>query len=221
MSKKSKVFLIDDHALVRDGLRSLITQQPDLTVIGEAADAPEALAKITKAQPDLILLDLTLGTSSGIELIKDLAIQAPKVPVIVVSMHDEMIYAERTIRAGARGYVMKSESSNQVIDAIHRVLLGKIYISDHVMAAIARKLGRPKTPDSPVEALSDRELQVFEAIGQGFSTSEIAERMNLSIKTVQVYFARAKEKFGVTSARELLRQAYRWHDSTISKSGEI
>lgn len=220
MNKKAKLFLIDDHALVRDGLRSLITQQPDLCVVGEAAEVHEALQKIPRLEPDLILLDLTLGTRSGIELLKDLAIQAPGVPVIVVSMHDEMIYAERTIRAGARGYVMKSESSHQVIDAIRRVLQGKIFISDHVMASIAKKLGQPKTPNSPVEALSDRELQVFEAIGQGLSTAEIAERMNLSIKTVQVYFARAKEKFGVTSARELLREAYRWHDSNLTKSGD-
>ena len=211
-NKKAKVYLVDDHALVREGLRTLISEEPDLTVVGEAADANDALENIPKAAPDVILLDLTLGKKSGLELLKDLSLQMPDTPVIVVSMHDEMIYAERTIRGGARGYVMKSESSTQVIDAIRRVLAGKIYVSDHVMAAIASRLGKKK-PDSPVEALSDRELQVFEAVGQGLSTSEIAERMNLSVKTVQVYFARAKEKFGVSSARELMREAFRWHDS--------
>lgn len=213
MNKKHRIYIVDDHVLVREGLRSLIGQQPDLEVVGEAGAAAEALAGMAQLSPDLVLLDLSLQAGSGLDLIKDSVIRFPKLPIVVVSMHDEMIYAERTIRAGARGYVMKSESSHQVIDAIRRVLNGKIFISDHVMAAIATKLGKPKRAATPVEALSDRELQVFEAIGQGLSTSDIAERMNLSVKTVQVYFARAKEKFGVTSARELLREAYRWHDA--------
>lgn len=213
MSKKHSIYIIDDHSLVREGLRSLVVQQPDLEVVGEAGEPAAALSGIAQSSPDIILLDLSLRHGSGIELIKDIVIRFPHARIIVVSMHDEMIYAERTIRAGARGYVMKTESSHQVIDAIRRVLSGKIFISDHVMAAIATKLGKPKRAATPVEALSDRELQVFEAIGQGLSTSEIAGRMNLSVKTVQVYFARAKEKFGVTSARELLREAYRWHDA--------
>lgn len=214
MTKRSRVFLVDDHALVREGLRSLIEQQPDLEVAGEAPDAAGALDALSTTPSDLVLVDLTLVNGSGLELIKDLAVHHPEVPAVVVSMHDELVYAERTIRAGARGYVMKSESSHQVLNAIRRVLSGKIYVSEKVMAAIAAKLGKPKSSDSPVDTLSDRELQVFEAIGTGLTTSEIAERMNLSVKTVQVYFARAKEKLGVTSARELLREAFRWHDST-------
>jgi len=184
-------------------------------VCGESGEAAGALAGIQSTQPNLVLLDLSLQQGSGMELLKDLAIQHPSISVLVISMHDEMIYAERALRAGARGYVMKGSTSQQVITAIRRVLAGKVFVSDIVMSSIATKLGRPKGDRPPIHRLSDRELQVFEFLGQGLSTSEIAERMHLSVKTVQVYFARLKEKFGVSKAKELLREAFRWNESGV------
>ncbi len=148
------------------------------------------------------------------ELIKDLVIQVPKVKDVVLSMHDEMIYAERAIKAGARAYVMKQNTSQQVVTAIRRVLEGKVFISEKVMAAIASKLGKGMGDSSPLERLSDRELQAFELMGQGLSSTEIAETLHVSIKTVQMYFTRAKAKFGVSSGKELLRESLRWHDAT-------
>ncbi len=212
---KSRVFIVDDHPVVRDGLRSLLENEADLSVCGEAAGAAATLAAIESAQPDILLLDLSLAQGSGLELLKDLAIQHPSLPVLVLSMHDETIYAERAVRAGARGYLMKGESSQQVVAAIHQVLAGKVYLSDRVMAAIATKLGRGNSTREPIERLSDRELQVFEMIGKGRSTAEIAEQLHVSIKTVQVYIARAKEKFGVNSLRELMREAMRRDEAPV------
>jgi len=212
-AKKCRVFVVDDHPVVRDGVRSLINEEPDLVVCGEAADSAEALSRIPSAFPDIALVDLSLSKGFGLELVKDLAIQHPTLPVIVLSMHDEMTFAERALRAGARGYLMKTESSQHIVAAIRRVFAGKVFLSDRVIAMIATKLGNPKHDRPAVERLSDRELEVFEMIGQGLSTAEIAERMCVSVKTVQVYFARAKEKFGVTTAKELLREAFRWDDS--------
>jgi DNA-binding NarL/FixJ family response regulator len=213
-TRKKRVFIVDDHSVVRDGLRSVIEQQSDLLVCGEAAEAPEALAKIPSAAPNVVLVDLSLAHSSGLELIKDLVIQHPSVSVIVLSMHDEMIYANRALRAGARGYLMKAESSQSLLTAIRRVLAGKVFVSDNVMSAIAAKLGEHKGDLLPIERLSDRELQVFELMGQGLRTSEIANRMHLSMKTVQAYVARAKEKFGVPSFTQLLREAFQWEKAS-------
>lgn len=215
LQMKSRVFIVDDHPVVRDGLRSLLENEADLSVCGEAAGAAATLAAIESAQPDILLLDLSLAQGSGLELLKDLAIQHPSLPVLVLSMHDETIYAERAVRAGARGYLMKGESSQQVVAAIHQVLAGKVYLSDRVMAAIATKLGRGNSTREPIERLSDRELQVFEMIGKGRSTAEIAEQLHVSIKTVQVYIARAKEKFGVNSLRELMREAMRRDEAPV------
>jgi DNA-binding NarL/FixJ family response regulator len=212
--RKRRVFVVDDHPVVRDGLRGVIEQQPDLMVCGEAAEAPEALASIPSASPDLVLVDLLLAHSSGLDLLKDLVIRHPSVPVIVLSMHDEMIYADRVLRAGARGYLMKAESSQSLLIAIRQVLAGKVFVSDNVMTAIAAKLGKYKSDLAPIKRLSDRELQVFELMGQGMSTSEIAEQMHLSMKTIQAYVARAKEKFGVSNLKELLREAFRWEDAS-------
>jgi DNA-binding NarL/FixJ family response regulator len=209
-TKKRRVFVVDDHPVVRDGLRSVINQQSDLLVCGEAAEAAEALAKIPSAAPDVVLVDLSLAHGSGLELLKDLVIQHPLVWVIVLSMHDEMIYAHRVLRAGARGYLMKTESSQRLLLAIRQVLAGKVFVSDNVMTAIAEKLGEHKGNLLPIERLSDRELEIFERMGEGMSTSEIAKQMHLSIKTVQNYVVRAKGKFGVPSFTALLREAFRW-----------
>ena len=217
ISRRS-VFIVDDHPLVREGLRGVIEQQPDLAVCGEAADAAQALTGVASASPDLILIDLSLAHSSGLELLKDLVIRHPEIPVLVLSMHDEMVYADRVLRAGARGYLMKTEGSESLLTAIRRVLLGKVFVSENVMTEIAARLGRPKAGLQPIARLSDRELQVFELIGKGMSSSDIAERMHVSIKTVQVYVARAKEKFNVPTLKELLREAFRWEDATNDQS---
>ena len=209
---KRRIFIIDDHPVVRDGLKGMIGQQTDLLVCGEAADAATGLSGVKASSPDLILLDLSLANSSGLELLKDLIIQHAHVPVLILSMHDEMVYADRVLRSGARGYVMKGEGSEQLLTAIRRVLLGKVYLSENVMTDIASKLGKPKAGLDAIARLSDRELQVFEMIGAGNSIAGIATQMNVSIKTVQEYVARAKDKFGVQTMKALLRAAFRWQD---------
>lgn len=209
---KNRIFLIDDHPVVRQGLATLLNQQSDLEVCGEADDAVGALAAIAAAKPDVALVDLSLKTSSGLELVKDLVIQHPTVRVVVLSMYDELIYAERVVRAGASGYVMKRETNNNLLAAIRRVTAGGVFLSDRVMTMIAEKMGAPKRlrGASIVDQLSDRELEVFRLMGRGRSTSQIAEEMHISIKTVQAYHARMKEKLGLKSATELLRAAVRW-----------
>ncbi len=218
-TEKRRVFIVDDHPLVREGLANLINAQDDLTVCGEAEDAAQALAGIGVARPDLALIDISLKTASGLELVKDLGIHFPGVALVVLSMHDELLYAERALRAGARGYVMKRETTKDVLTAIRRVLRGDVHVSERVLTAMARRLGTPRkaAAGSPVEQLSDRELEIFRLLGQGRTTSQIAEDLHLSLKTVQAYCARAKEKFGVSSLGELLRAAIRWEDATHVK----
>ena len=216
---RHRIFIVDDHPLVRDGLATLINQQPDLTVCGQAEDAAQALAGIGASRAQLALIDISLKTASGLELVKDLKVHHPEVALIVLSMHDEMLYAERAIRAGARGYVMKRESTKEVLTAIRRVLQGDVYVSERVVNLMARRLGSPRkaAASSPVEQLSDRELEIFRLLGQGRTTSQIATDLHLSLKTVQAYCARAKEKFGVDSLTELLRAAIRWEDASHVK----
>jgi DNA-binding NarL/FixJ family response regulator len=211
---KKRVFLVDDHPLVREWLTNLINQQADLCVCGESETAPQAFQAITASKPDVAIVDISLKDSSGIELIKNLKASCPNVAVLVLSMHDEGHYAERALRAGARGYVMKRETTRKVIDAIRNVLEGKIYISEKVAEAIAmRVVGTKRTESqSPVEQLSDRELEVFEMLGQGQGTRQISETLGVSVKTVQVYCARIKEKMRLDSATELLREAIRWNE---------
>jgi DNA-binding NarL/FixJ family response regulator len=217
--QKRRIFVVDDHPVVRDGFRSIINQERDLVVCGEAAEGPTALENIASTAPDLILADLSLGDKSGLELLKDLAIRHPSIPVFVVSMHDEAIYAERVLRAGARGYLMKAESSERLLAAIRQVLEGNVFVSQSVTTAMASRLAQPNPDLQPINRLSDRELQVFEMIGDGLSTSKIARLMNLSIKTVQAYIASAKEKFGVPTLNELQREATRWRLSTNGGGG--
>jgi DNA-binding NarL/FixJ family response regulator len=216
---KRRIFIVDDHPLVREGLANLINQQEDLTVCGEAEDAAQALAGIGVARPDLALIDISLKTASGLELVKDLGVHFPLVALVVLSMHDELLYAERALRAGARAYVMKRETTKDVLTAIRQVLGGDVYVSERVVNAMARRLGssRKSAGASPVEQLSDRELEIFRLLGQGLTTSQIAADLHLSLKTVQAYCARAKEKFGVNSLSELLRAAIRWEDATHVK----
>lgn len=219
LPRKSRVFVVDDHPLVREGLANLINAQDDLIVCGQAEDSAQAIAGMVKTTPDVALIDISLQNESGLELVKDLAVQLPKVALIVLSMHDETLYAERALRAGARGYVMKREVSKNVLTSIHRVLEGGVFVSERVASRIAMKAAaRRKAADrSPVERLSDRELEIFRLLGQGRTSSQIASDLNLSLKTVQAYCARAKEKFGVRSLTELLRAAFRWEDASHAK----
>jgi DNA-binding NarL/FixJ family response regulator len=212
---KIKIFLVDDHPLVREWLTNLIQQQPDLVVCGESEDAPAALREISATRPDVAIVDIALKEGSGIELIKSLRVVEPGVAVIVLSMHDERLYAERALRAGARGYIMKRETAKKVITAIRQVLSGKIYMSENLSAAFAEKFvdGRLPTSGSLVEKLSDRELEVFQLLGKGYETRRVAEMMNVSMKTVQAHCAHIKEKLKLTNAAELLREAVRWHEN--------
>jgi DNA-binding NarL/FixJ family response regulator len=214
VARNHRVFIVDDHPLVREGLANLINQQTDLTVSGEAEDSTGAIAGIQTDQPDVVLVDISLKNESGLELVKTLRNQFPELAVIVLSMHDEALYAERALHAGARGYVMKRETTKNVLTAIRRVLEGDIYVSDRVVNSMAKRMSSRKTAAAePVERLSDRELEIFRLLGQGRTPSQIAEDLRLSLKTVQAYCARAKEKFGVSSLTELLRAAIRWEDA--------
>ena len=217
--RKHRIFLVDDHPLVREGLTNLINEQNDLIICGEAEDSAGAITGIEKTRPDIVLVDISLKNESGLELVKNLESQFPLVALIVLSMHDEALYAERALRAGARGYVMKRESTKSVLASIRRVMEGGVYVSERVVNSMARRFtSSPKVAESsPVERLSDRELEIFRLLGQGRTTAQIAEDLHLSLKTVQAYCARAKEKFGVSSLGELLRAAIRWEDATHLK----
>ena len=217
---KRRVFLVDDHPLVREWLTALINGQIDLSVCGEAADAPEALAAVVKSRPDVAIVDLSLSSGSGLDLVKDLRIQAPDVRVIVLSMHEENLYAERLLRAGAHGYVMKRESTRKILAAVRRVLDGGVYVSESFAAVMAEKLvgNRASVHEarSPAELLSDRELEVFRFLGQGRGTPQIAETLGISLKTVQAYCGRIKEKLGIGNATELLREAMRFEEKNAA-----
>jgi DNA-binding NarL/FixJ family response regulator len=211
---KKRIFIVDDHPLVREWLANLIHQQSDLAVCGETESAPTALSEVAAKKPDLVIADINLKNSSGIELIKDLKELHPKIPVLVLSMHDESLYAERVFRAGARGYVNKRETAQKTIEAIRRVLEGKLYVSEKAAEILAGVKIPGRIASRPaIELLSDRELEVFDKLGQGIGTRQIAEDFRVSVKTVQEYCARIKEKLHLNNATELLREAVRWHDS--------
>ena len=213
--QRRRVFLVDDHPLVREGLRKVIDQEPDLEVCGDAEDAGRAFAEISRLRPDVAIVDLSLRGESGLDLIKRLGAEAAPPRILVLSMHDEASYAERALRAGAQSYVMKRESSGKVLEAIRQVLAGRSFVSESIAARFAEKyVGLKRTPTgSPVECLSDRELEVFRRIGQGQMNRIIAEELHLSLKTVQTHCAHIKEKLGFRNATELIREAMRWVDS--------
>jgi DNA-binding NarL/FixJ family response regulator len=209
-----KIFIVDDHPLVREWLANLIRQQPDLTICGEAQGKTETLKSPLVGQADLVIVDINLKESSGLDLIGEIGRSHPNVPVLVLSMYDESLYAERAFRAGARGYVNKRETAKKVVEAIRGVLAGKAYVSEKAAEAFAGR-GQGKKPGggSRIESLSGRELQVFEMLGRGLGTRQIASDLSVSIKTVQAYCARIKEKLDLNNATELLREAVRWHDA--------
>src|SRR3954451_20826809 len=218
VARKRRVFIVDDHPLVRDGLANLINQQGDLLVCGEAEDSSSAIAGMESCKPDVALIDISLKNESGLELVKTLQAQFPQIALIVLSMHEEALYAERALHAGARGYVMKRETTKNVLTAIRRVIEGDVYVSDRVVNSMAKRMSSRKTAAAePVERLSDREREIFRLLGQGRTPSQIAEDLRLSLKTVQAYCARAKEKFGVTSLTELLGAAIGWYHAARVK----
>jgi len=209
-----KVFLVDDHPLVREWLTTLINQLSDLKVCGEASNAEMALEGVRRLKPDIAIVDLALPEGSGITLIKNLKSEFPDTAVVVLSMHDERFYAERAFRAGARGYVMKGESTSSIAAAIREVLNGRLYLSPRMQEAFAGRLAQGDLAglSAPVKKLSDRELEVFRLLGLGYETRRVAQSLNVSIKTVQAYCARIKEKLQLANASELLREAIRWND---------
>jgi DNA-binding NarL/FixJ family response regulator len=212
---RKRVYLVDDHPMVRERLAHLIDQQADLQICGEAGDVAEALEGIERLRPDIAIVDLSLKNSSGLDLIKDLKARESAVPVLVLSMHDESLYAERVLRAGAMGYVSKQENTRSILAAIRRVLDGGIHVSNDLAGLLVKRLvgGLHGSGVSPVARLADRELEVFQLIGRGQSTRKIAENLNLSIKTVESYRARIKEKLQIDDGVQLLQRAMRWVES--------
>jgi len=207
-----RILLVDDHPMVRERLTEVILREPDLTVCGEAEDRIQAMEKIAATHPHLVIVDLTLKRSHGMELIKDIRSQYPDLAILVVSMHDETLYAERVIRAGARGYITKQEATRKIMLAIRTVLKGDVYLSEKMAAQIAATVvgGVRAKPSLPMDKLSDRELLVFEMIGQGHGTRQIADELHLDMRTIETYRARIKEKLNLKDANDLLQHAIRW-----------
>lgn len=211
----SRVFLVDDHPLVREWLTTLLNQLSDLRVCGEASGTEKALDGIRESKPDIAIIDLALPEGSGLTLIKNIKAEIPEIAIVVLSMHDERFYAERAFRAGARGYVMKGESTSSIAEAIRAVLGGKLYLSPRMQENFAGRFVDDEAGGlhAPVKKLSDRELEVFRLLGLGYETRRVAQLLNVSIKTVQAYCARIKEKLQLANASELLREAIRWNDA--------
>jgi DNA-binding NarL/FixJ family response regulator len=212
MGKKIRIMIVEDHPIFRLGLCELINQEHDLIVCGEAEDTGKAWNEIQRLKPDMVVVDISLKGGDGISLIKEIRRYYKNLPVLVVSMHDESRFAERSLIAGAKGYINKQETSGSIVDAIHCVLSGKIYVSENIKEEILNQLvgGIDDDDKSPIERLTDRELEVFQHIGKGFSTNEIARKLNLSTKTIGTYRERIKEKLNLKHASELVRHAMLW-----------
>ena len=209
---KSKVLIVDDHPIVRQGLAQLINQESDFVVCGDAGDIPQAMKAIDEGKPDIIIVDISLGHTSGIRLIEELSHNFPELAILALSMHDESIYAERCLKAGAKGYIMKQEPPEKVVSALRKILEGDIYISDKLGTKLLHKFVTKKanTSSSPVEQLSNRELEVFQLVGQGLKTRKIAEELNLSVKTVETYIDHIKKKMNYDDSRDLFLHAVQW-----------
>lgn len=209
---RKSVLVVDDHPLMRQGLALLINQQLDMEVCGEAEEAHAAMQAIARRKPDIIILDISLNGPDGLELLKSIRAAEPDLPVLILSMHDEAIYAERALRARANGYIMKHEATEKVLVAVRRILNGEIYLSDRMSNKMLQQYigGGSSMLQSRIAALSDRELEVFRMIGEGRATREIADELRLSIKTVETYQAHIKEKLGLRSGRELIQHAIQW-----------
>lgn len=210
-SKKSKVLIVDDHALIREGLKRFLDMEDDLSVCGEAEEGQQALQLIAERKPDVAIVDLGLSGMSGLDLIKNIKKKFPRLPILVLSMHDESIYVERTLRAGARGYIMKRGGSTEVLKALRRVIDGKVYVSESMTEKMLGKVARANTPSSSsIESLSDREFEVFQLLGKGFRVSAIAERLHVSVKTVEFYRDQVKKKLKMSTTATLRQYAVQW-----------
>lgn len=209
---KTRILIVDDHPLMRRGLAELINNETDLSVCGEAEDAPTAMQMLKSTTPDIVTVDISLREGSGIELIKQLKASSPDIHTLALSMHDENLYAERAMRAGAKGYLSKDAPAAEVVSALRRVRDGKIYMSDRMADRVLRRMvdGRDAIETSPVDKLSDRELEVFELIGRGLGTRKIAEHLHLSVKTIETYRESIKAKLNLASSTELTRHAVQW-----------
>ncbi len=216
-----RLLLVDDHPVVRKGLAQLIDGESDMAVCGEAETATEALAIVRQTEPDLAIIDISLKDSSGIELIKDLRARYPRLPVLVLSMHDESFYAERCLRAGAMGYVTKEEATETVLTAVRRILSGDLYLSEKMASKMLSVFvsGGRNSSGSSIDRLSDRELEVFELIGRGLPTREVAEKLHLSVKTIESHRANIKRKLNLSNATELLQRAIQWVEVERSGNG--
>lgn len=212
MSTKTRIFIVDDHPLLRRGLAELINREPDMTFIGEAEDSPSAMKAITQIKPDLVIVDISLKGYNGIELIKNIKAFDSKIQVLVLSMHDESVYAMRVLKAGAKAYVMKQEVVDKVMEAVRRIRAGKVFVSERVASRMLDQVvvGGDPAPDSPVDLLSDRELEIVNMIGSGLPTREIAAKLHISIKTVESHRARIKEKLNLQNAIQLVQFCVRW-----------
>jgi DNA-binding NarL/FixJ family response regulator len=213
MAHKSTVFLVDDHPIVRQGLALLINREPDLAVCGDAEETGTALRRIEELKPDLVVVDISLNGPDGLDLLKSIRTRHPALPVLMLSMLDESMYAERALRDGASGYIMKQEATELVLVAIRRILGGEIYVSDRMANRMLHRFvggNQEGLPRSPIADLTDRELEVFRLIGEGRGTRQIAEELHLSVKTVESYQAHIKEKLALKNGRELVQRAIQW-----------
>lgn len=217
---RRRILLADDHPMTRFGLAQLIGGQPDLEVVAEAGTPAEAMTALSKLKVDLLITDLTMPGRSGLDFIKDIQAVQPELPIMVVSMHDELLYAERALKAGARGYVMKEAGGERLIHAIHRVLEGQVYVSEKMSAVILDNLsgGKSRNSNSPIDKLTDREFQIFQMIGSGKGTRQIADELHLSAKTVDVHRGNIKAKLDLKDATALVRHAVRWVETGHSDS---
>jgi DNA-binding NarL/FixJ family response regulator len=206
------IFIVDDHPIVRQGLALLINREPDLTVCGDAEEAGSALRRIEEIKPDLVVVDISLNGPDGLDLLKNIRARDPHLPVLILSMLDESLYAERALRAGASGYIMKQEATERVLIAIRRILSGEIYVSDRMANRMLHQMvgGTQTQPGSPIADLTDRELEVFRLIGEGHGTRQIAEELHISVKTVESYQAHIKGKLSLKNSRELVQRAIQW-----------
>jgi DNA-binding NarL/FixJ family response regulator len=212
MSTKTRIFIVDDHPLLRRGLAELINREIDMVFCGEAEDSPTAMKLIGQIKPDLVIVDISLKGYNGIELIKNIKAFDPKIQVLVLSMHDESVYAMRVLKAGAKAYVMKQEVVDKVMEAVRRIRAGKVFVSERVASRMLDQVvvGGDPAPDSPVDLLSDRELEIVNMIGSGLPTREIAAKLHISIKTVESHRARIKEKLNLQNAIQLVQFCVRW-----------
>ncbi len=211
-SNRRTVFIVDDHPIIRQGLALLINREADLTVCGDSGDAPSALCQIAELKPDAAIVDISLNGPDGLDLLKSIRASDTDLPVLMLSMLDESLYAERALRAGANGYIMKQEATERVLIAIRRILEGEIYVSDRMANKMLHRFagGGETGQQSPVAGLTDRELEVFRLIGEGHGTRQIAEELHVSVKTVETYQAHIKEKLSLKNARELMQRAIQW-----------